>query len=261
MQAHKMKLGKKSPKIDRRTLQLSKYLKAAQFPYVPAESHFPNAAPLGTLLNDVEGDCTIAAACHAGMIWSKTKGIIYTPTNDDAQTAYVAVTGSEGAAYVPSTGANDNGCAMLDVLKYWQRTGIGGRKITAYVQVDQTNWEMLKVASYFFGGLYVGLQLPIAAQNMNNTKLGWTPPPAGALTGDWAPGSWGGHCIWSAGIGAQHVDTITWGERIPMTLPFWEAYVDEVYAIISPDYISNPNVEIDGFNMSQLLQDVAEVTS
>jgi hypothetical protein len=46
-----------------------------------------------------------------------------------------------------------------------------------------------------------------------------------------------------------------------MTLPFWEAYVDEVYAIISPDYISNPNAEIDGFNMSQLLQDVAEVTS
>lgn len=260
MNAKLMKLGKKPVKFDPRTLQLSKYMKAVKWPYVPAESHFPNAAPLGMLLNDSEGDCTIAAALHGEMIWSKTKGIIYMPTDDDAQTAYVAVTGSEGAAYNPQTGANDNGCAMLDVCAYWQQTGIGGRKAGVYVQVDQTNWDELKVASYFFGGLYVGLQLPIAAQNMNNTKLGWTAPPV-SLTGNWAPGSWGGHCIWTAGIGAQHVDAITWGERIPMTLPFWTAYVDEVYAILSPDYIANPATVIDGFDMTTLLQDLAEATA
>ena len=85
-----MKLGMKPFVEDRkgRTLQFAKYIKAGVLPYFPSESHFPNAAPLGMLMNDVLGDCMVAGPLHNEMIWSKCNGIDYKPTDQDAEKEY-----------------------------------------------------------------------------------------------------------------------------------------------------------------------------
>jgi hypothetical protein len=183
------KLGRLKPKYDRRTLQFNKYF--STLPYVPQTSHWLNAPPLGMLMNDTIGDCTIAGIGHNQRIWSKQNNIDYAMTDAQALAAYIAVTGLEGAAFNPATGENDNGCACLDVLKYAQNTGTGGQKIGPYVQVDVSNHSHVEHAQFWFGGLYIGINMPVSAQNQ---PVIWD-VPKGGLTGPGTPGSWGGHCF------------------------------------------------------------------
>ncbi|HSY77173.1 MAG TPA: hypothetical protein VK890_09975, partial [Bacteroidia bacterium] len=177
------KLGKLKPKFDRRTLQFNKYF--STLPYVPQTSHWLNAPPLGMLMNDTVGDCTIAGIGHMQRIWSKQNGIDYAMTDAQAIVAYTAVTALEnnGQGYDPNTGANDNGCACLDVLKYAQNTGIGGQKIGPYVQVDVSNHSHVEHAQFWFGGLYIGIDMPVSAQNQPSV---WDVPSTG-LTGAGTP--------------------------------------------------------------------------
>lgn len=245
-------LGKLKPKFDKRTLQFSKYFSTAILPYAPQTSHWPNAAPLGMLMNDTIGDCAIAGPLHMERIWSKANNIDYTPTDTEALAAYSAVSG-----YVPGDDSTDTGCVLLDVLKYWKNTGIGGRKIGAFVQVDPSNHMHVEHASFFFGGLLVGVNLPVSAQTQ---ELVWDVPPTG-LSGSGAPGSWGGHCFSSPGYTQKTLDTITWGERISQTWKFWDAYVDECYAILSLDFILNSNLAPNGFDLISLQQDMKLITS
>lgn len=244
-----MKLGKLKPKFDRRTLQFNRYF--STLPYVPQTSHWLNAPPLGMLMNDSIGDCTIAAILHNQRIWSKQNGVDFTPNDQQALAAYEAVGG-----YVPGDPSTDNGCACLDVLNYAKNTGIGGRKIGPFVQVNVANHSHVEHASFWFGGLYIGINMPVSAQNQPN---GWSVPPGG-LTGSGTPGSWGGHCTDIAGYSPSGLDVVTWGERIPMTWGFWDAYVEECYAILSPDFVVNPAKAPNGFNMSTLIADLELVT-
>jgi hypothetical protein len=45
-----------------------------------------------------------------------------------------------------------------------------------------------------------------------------------------------------------------------MTWGFWDAYVEECYAIISPDFIENPAKAPNGLNMQALIADLELVT-
>ena len=240
------KLGKLKPKYDKRTLQFAKYV-APALSFAPQTSHWENAPPLGMLMNDTLGDCTIAAILHNQRIWSKANGVDYTPTDAEALQAYEIVGG-----YDPSNPSTDNGCACLDVLNYAQKKGVGGRKIGPFVQIDVSNHSHVQHASYWFGGLYIGIDMPACCQDQPN---GWSVPKSG-LSGDGTPGSWGGHCTSIAGYSQKELDVITWGERIPMTWGFWDAYVTECYAILSNDFVVNPNRAPNGFNMTQLIADL-----
>lgn len=257
MIATQKKLGRLKPKFDRRTLQFAKYF--STLPYVPQTSHWLNAPPLGMLMNDSIGDCTIAGIGHAQRIWSKQNNIDYAMTDAQALEAYIAVTALEnnGVGYNPSTGENDNGCACLDVLKYARNTGIGGQKIGPYVQVDVSNHSHVEHAQFWFGGLYIGINMPVSAQSQPTM---WD-VPKGGLTGPGTPGSWGGHCTFECGCSPIGLDTVTWGERITMTWNFWDAYVEECYAIISPDFVANPVKAPNGLNMQALIADLALVTT
>ena len=261
MDYSKMKLGKQKPKYDRRTLQFSRYL-TGTIPFAPNTSHWPNAAPLGMLLNDTVGNCAIAGPLHQEMIWNKANGVIWTATDAMALAGYEAVGGYNPNAAPNPDGSNptDNGCNMLDVLNYWRQTGLGGKKIGAFVQVNPLNHIHVQHASFFFGGLLVGIQLPVAFQSQNNPAKGWYVPASG-LSGDGTPGSWGGHCIYSPGYSPGEIDVVTWGERIPMTWTAWNGYVDEVYGIISTDFIQNPAKAPNGIAMAELIADLQLVTA
>ncbi len=135
---------------------------------------------LAMYLNDQEGDCVAAAV--GNLLRVNSRGSVQI-TDSAVQAAYVAVTGIEGAAYDPSTGANDNGCYPLDMLDYWVSPGIGGDKLLGHAGVDMTNQLEVRTALWMCGGIYPGWQLSTDQQSQQV----WQPGPA-------SPGSWGGHC-------------------------------------------------------------------
>ena len=225
-----MKLGKQAPSNDPRNLQFAKYLRTDQLPTPPATVDYGAAVdrPWGMMDNDTIGDCTCAAAGHLIMEWNANEQRTVTPTDKEIVHAYSKITG-----YVPGDPSTDHGAVETDVLNYWRKHGIGAHKIMAYVSVDPQNLEHVRAALDLFGGCYIGLQLPISAQQQDE----WT-VPAGGPTGDGKPGSWGGHAVPVVGYDSQGLTCITWGDRKVMTWQFWTTYCDEAYAVLSRDFLS-----------------------
>lgn len=245
-----MKLGKQAPKIDSRTLMLADYITAA-LPAAPRAFSYADkvGASWGMMHNDTLGDCTCAAAGHMIMAWTScSKGKASRPTDAAILKAYSAVSG-----YNPKTGANDNGAVELDVLNYWRKTGVGGHVIGAFAATTLNNIDHVKAAVYLFGGCYIGISLPISAQNQDVWDL-----PAGGATGDGAKGSWGGHAVCVVGYDEQGPSVITWGAVKKMTWAFWNTYCDESYAIISNDFLNNGKTPA-GFDMAALQADLKAI--
>jgi hypothetical protein len=248
-----MKLGKQPRKQDDRTLSLAKYLKPA-LPRVPLSIQWAaGMSNFGMMANDAIGDCTAAAAGHMLQVWTaKESGAEVTLPDDQIVAAYSTVSG-----YDPATGANDNGAAILDVLNYWRKTGIGGHKIEAFVEVAPRNTGHIRAAIDLFGGIDIGLQLPAIAQDEVGSL--WRVPPAGPI-GDAAPGTWGGHSVTVCGYDVHGLTCITWGQLQKMTWLFFMTYCDEAYGILAPEWTARLGKNPLGFNVAQLQQDLQLVT-
>ncbi len=149
-------LGKLAPRIDRRTLKIESYM--PELPASPEAVDWTKAVtvPWGMYFNDAEGDCTIAGTAHMVITWTANAGAVVLPDPAGIQSGYVTITGQEGAAFDPATGANDNGCVELDVLNEWRKNGIAGHQIGAYASVRPANVKYVKAAVNLFGGLYIG---------------------------------------------------------------------------------------------------------
>ncbi len=250
----KLKLGKQVARHDPRTLLLASYVTPA-LPPPPAQHDLTSKInSWGMMDNDQLGDCTCAAAGHLIMEWTANAGKkMVTPTDKQIVAAYSAITG-----YNPGTGANDNGAVEIDVLNYWRQSGIAAHKIGAYVALEPSNHIHIMDSVYIFEGCYIGLQLPVSAQAQVQNHQPWSVPPGGP-TGDGKPGSWGGHAVPVVAYDARGVTVVTWGALQAMTWSFWEAYCDEAYAIISPDYLNDKQESPAGFNMQQLQADLADL--
>jgi len=101
--------------------------------------------------------------------------------------------------------------------------------------------------------VYIGLLLPRSAQWQRDE---WT-LSSGA---DARPGSWGGHAVnlidYTRGKGPV---CVTWGRLLPMTWQFFEAYCDEAYAVLSPDWATQKQKAPSGFDVAQLERDLAAI--
>ena len=170
-------LGKLPPKFDKRTLRFARYVKASALPPAPPSVTWSSkVSQWGEMLNQQIGDCTCAAVGHSIQTWTANNGSEVTISDQDVLNAYIAVTGEEGAAYNPQTGANDNGCNEIDVLNYWRTTGVGGHKLGAYAAVAHTSEQELQEAIWLFGACYIGVNLPLAAQQQINSGQAWDVP-------------------------------------------------------------------------------------
>lgn len=158
------KLGKLPPRLDSRTLKLAKYLRkgTALPPAPPAIDWTAKIAAWPMMANDTLGDCTCAAAGHMIECWTANAGDAFTPTSAQIIAAYSAAGG-----YVAGNPSTDNGAVELDVLNYWRQQGIAGHKIHAYAAFDPRNAECARQAIALFGGAYIGLALPLSAQNQD----------------------------------------------------------------------------------------------
>lgn len=248
----RMHLGKQSARHDPRTLLLGNYLKPSALPPPkPAVDWSQKVKTWPMMANDKVGDCTCAAAGHLIEDWTaNAKGAPVVLPDADILKAYSAITG-----YLPGNPATDHGANELDVLNYWRKIGVGGRKIIAFAALEPQNQSHVEDAIELFGGCYIGLALPLCAQTQNV----WTVPPGGP-TGTGAPGSWGGHAVPVVAYDQRGLTVVTWGALKQMTWGFWAAYCDEAYAVLSEDWLSkNGGKDPEGFDLKALLADLRQV--
>lgn len=248
------KLGKKAVKVDSRTLKLSNYLgavsTAALPPVKPSVNYYSAVGVWPMYRNDIIGDCTCATVGHMIQCWlANATGSNHALTEDEVVGLYSSITG-----YNSVDDSNDNGAVELDVLNYWKNVGVSDHKIGAYALVNMHNDNEVKSAIDIFGGAYLGVQLPQTAQGQEiwDVRDTWSQ--------DSHAGTWGGHAINSVGYDATGVYFISWGKVMKMTWAFWHAYVDEVYAIITNDFLNGNLVTPAGFSIQQLNEDLKLVT-
>ncbi len=108
---------------------------------------------------------------------------------------------------------------------------------------------------YLFGGLYIGLQLPLSARDQR--VWDWN----GRLDGPDAPGSWGGHAVDIVGYDEAGLTAVTWGELQRLTWGFWDRYCDECYCIVSADFLSGAGTTPEGLDLAALESDLRLVTA
>lgn len=244
----KMRLGKSAPRHDPRTLLMAHYLQTTALPHIPdAQDWSAKVTAWPMMQNNSIGDCTCAAAGHQIQAWTSNSAAQVVLPDSAILQAYEDVSG-----YNPTTGQNDNGAVELDVLKYWRTTGIGGRKITAFVALEPDNNNQVMASIYIFGGCYIGVQLPLSAQ----TQDVWSVPPLGTI-GVGTPGSWGGHAVPIVAYDPLYLTVVTWGQLKKMTWGFYSAYCDEAYAILSSnDWVNANQIAANGFDLATLNADL-----
>jgi hypothetical protein len=242
-----MRLGRKAIKTDSRTLALGKYLTPG-LPPPPAQADWTKGiASWGMMLNDKLGDCTIAGAAHAVQVWTANNGDMSTVPDATVQTFY-----SQWDGYVPGDASTDNGGVELDVLNDWKKNGFAGHPLEAFADPKVANLDQVRQSIALFGGVYIGLSLPVTAQKQDV----WDVARRGGAKAK--PGSWGGHCVFVPKYDEKTFTCITWGQLKTMTVAFWNKYCDEAHTLLSPSWISAKGSP-GGFDLAQLKTDLGMI--
>lgn len=247
--------------------KLGRLAPKANVPIVPLEHVFDVELPLPDstgnragrigswpmLLNDQLSDCGPAAAAHllrcARFLTGRQD--FNDISDDDVRQFYFEVTGGQ-----------DSGVVMTDMFDVWQKHGLKGDKLIAYLRVDMTNMQHVRAAINYLGGVLVGVSLPIAAKALPV----WDIPPNQPLVGPWQPSSWGDHAIYvpdfALGGPARPwvFPDVTWGAVKLMTSTFLSAFGEEGYAVVVQDYMSNGRSP-EGLDVARLERLMADVST
>ncbi|MHB8243335.1 MAG: hypothetical protein ACYDHN_15270 [Solirubrobacteraceae bacterium] len=246
-----LKLGKHPPVFDKRNLVFGNYLKEAAPPTPPPKKNYGESVPTWPMYaNDRYGDCTCAAAGHMIQNWTATASTEITVPESSVVGFY--------EHFVGKPPPEDAGCNMLQVLKYWRRHGLDGHKVHAFAELGAQNLDQTKTAVYLLGSVYIGVALPNFAVHGDMLTIPWVVPAGGAV-GDAAPNPNNGHCIPAVGYDESNLYVVTWGEIKTMSWGFLEAYADEVYAVLSLDFINAAGQDAAGLDLAQLEADLKDL--
>lgn len=240
------RFGKHPAKHDYRTLRFGDYLGRALaapptsydvLPRIFDKLHQTNPSVLFPMDgNDTYGDCTIAALAHAVTTYRGLVGKELIPARQVVVKLYLHLTGGV-----------DSGLNELDVLGYWRQHPFSGDEALAYVSVDPKNHPHVQQAIQMFGGVYLGFQVQQDCLQDFDARRPWTPGP---LTHD-------GHAVFATGYDQSGLTVLTWGNTQQGTWAWWDACVDEAYAILSPE--AKTSEFAPGFDFAQLEADLAAV--
>lgn len=239
-------LGRIAPPAERKrkVLPLKNFVKLATKPAPPKCDYYTKAAQtLSQMMgNDMQGDCVAVTVF-------KELGI---------DTAHVPG-GTQVTASTPEVlkwyhdvgGPGDNGLYILDALEHARDRGFksGGvvHKIDGFVLVDNGNDELMNVALYLFGGLHVGVALPLEwYQNADDADV-WDVTNTRII---------GGHSIPFTGYDATHFKLATWARqpRITRAAVRDGRWVDECYATLGKDWYNAEGLTTHGVNVDALKQ-------
>lgn len=244
----KMKLGRKAIKTDSRTLALGRYLTPGLPPPPPAQDWTKGIAAWGMMLNDTLGDCTIAGCGHAIQVWTANTGSMVTVPDVTIENYY-----EQWDGYNPGDPSTDTGGIELDVLNDWQKQGFAGNALLAFADPKPENLTEVRQSIALFGGLYIGLSLPLTAQTQDVWDV---VTDLGDRSSD--PGSWGGHCVFVPKYDQNGFTCITWGQLKTMTVAFWKKYCDEAHTLLAQDWLTAKGSP-SGFNQAQLQADLKAI--
>lgn len=246
-----MKLGRKAPHdpVTHPRLKLGDFI--TSYPAAPPVVDYigkVHSWPMS--LNDELGDCTVAAAGHMITAWEcYGQDSVWTLADKDALTAYEAVSG-----YVPGRPDTDQGAVMQDVLNYWRKTGIGGKKILAFAELNIHNSAELAAAMALFGHVYLGINFPAIFMDQFNAGEPWDVAPDDG-------GIEGGHAIdWGYVAAGRNHEVITWGAVQQMTPAAFGKYVEEAWIVIDQDWINTQGLNPEGLAVQALGEAFTQMT-
>jgi len=239
-----MKLGRLPRGRDLRIPHFSALLAGAAVPTAPDTCDYTGPVagkPLGSMLNDSLGDCTCAGIGHAVQIWTaNTEASMVTVPDSEVLALYEAV-----GKYNPADPSTDQGCVEQDVLKYLLSNSFAGTELAAFVEIDPRNLNDLKLGLYWCGIIYVGFNVPkYLTDSLEVPGSLWDVQPGADQS------IVGGHCVIWPGY-ASNFKTISWGEYYEMTPAFVDAYVEEAYALVHPDWFKDGSTPL-GMSVAQL---------
>ena len=215
------KLGKLAPRRPE-GLHMLAFYQTNPLPAAPDSVEVPAVNNWGMLANDKYGDCTFAGIVHARMATAAAIGITETfPTDEEIV-----------AAYLQYTQGQDSGAVEADLLKFWQSNELFGKKLAAYAPTDHADFDELKSVIASYGLAYIGVRLPVTYQQQFISGQPW------ALTGTPADQQIeGGHCVILVGYDKDYAQCITWGKVQQVTWEWLRSYMEEAWAIITPEIV------------------------
>lgn len=207
------RLGRLAKREDARNLRLASYLTLGPRP--PQQLDLTAGIKRFPLYrNDRLNDCTCAAAGHMVEVWTqRAEGRVRLFTTREIVSLYDLVNNGQ-----------DKGAAMLDVLKAWRRPGLGGLRLYAFAEIDIHHEAQARAGCWLFSGLYVGLDMPLAAQGVDTWDVAKGP--------NGRRGSWGKHTVNIVGYDPQGLTAVSWGKFKRLTWPFYRRYVEEAYVCV-----------------------------
>jgi hypothetical protein len=238
-----MQLGRHKPTAEqkKRALSIERYIKAP-LPPGPPSCKNTDGAPIGMWGNDTNGNCTLAALANMWAIDATKEKLPFS-----------AETSSIVNSYYGLTGGPDSGLIEHDVLNAALKgIDLGGPtpwQVAVWVSVDPLNFELWKSLIAKFWSLYLGVELPNAAQSEET----WLTPTK--ETGIYVPGSWGGHALVAADYDPNLVGLVTWGGITQCEWGWLRAYCDETYCLLDANRAAQIGVDFDA-----LLADVAALS-
>jgi hypothetical protein len=224
-----VKLGRPEPSPeDARDLRLSKFLRApADLPAPPEviDNTVYVHQPWPMLGNDKYGDCVFASTGHRRITQAAMLDQTATVTEQQTLRAYAAVTG-----FRVGDESTDNGAIMVDAANWERRHSLSGDRIFAFarlqLQIDPQDVELVNLAAYYFGGVWLGVALPRSAQRQTGQVWDVADGPDGE------PWSWGGHAIWVPKHSPDESECVTWARLQRMTREFIHKYADEAWIVL-----------------------------
>jgi hypothetical protein len=236
-------LGKKPARGDARTLNFARFVQLDRVPkaYDPWAKRVP--FPARSFGNTNLGDCTRASQAIAAMRFERLETRA-TPhiTDEEVERVY-----REGCQRHYGT-TDDVGMYEVDALSDFRKPeytfkDAHGHPITidAFTSVNERDIEEVKAAIAVSGkfGIKACFNLPRAFSRIEPPDV-WDVPAGQQLTGDWEPGSWGGHSTFVDSYDATGpVICHSWWDGSPdvpyrqwITWKAWGYYCDESYWIL-----------------------------
>ena len=201
--------------------------------YAPRVSDFPMAD------NDRLGCCTISGVVHLLQLQYAEIGEVFEyPGDDVVETTYFS-----------QTGGADTGCVETSILKAWEASGLFDTKLAAWIPVNPKDEQEIRAATYLFGGVYFGVELPANAEQQFEDHKPWhLTIPRGRPVG--------GHCVVGSGYNRQGVNLITWGKETVATWDWMDRYCSEAYAVIPQAFVEADHGPLYKINIEQLQEDM-----
>lgn len=212
--------------------------------YMSRVQHWPMYA------NDRYGDCVFAMIGHyTQAATAYGEGVEEQVTDADVLKGYSDVTGFD-----PNDPSTDQGTIMQEAMSYWRKTGIGGHKIVAFASVDPKNHDEVKAAIAIFGAALIGFYFPSFAWDQLDDGNPWTYPAPGDKTIE------GGHAVHVGKFEESVFELTTWGAVQAMDSGFWDRYVDEVWVVITEEWLNEHGQSPTGLDLHGLGEDFAQLT-